>query len=154
MNNKLFAWADLTNFLVGDHTWVSTYEPASGRPDPILGDYWYCAGDPHDKAKLIGVGIGGVAFARDIAKPHDPTDHVGIVPLADGVCHQMANRLLRFSLDDNNKPVKVTVAKGYRLSFIAYGDYGGELDRRDRSCLEKWNKIVLDYQNSLEEKNE
>lgn len=154
MNNKLFAWVDLTKFLVGDHTWVSTYEPASGQPNPILGDYWYCWGSPHNNAQLIGVGIGGVDFAKSIAEPHDPADNVGVEYFHDGVCHQMANRLLRFSLDENKQPVKVTAAKGYRLSKIAYGEYGGELNRRNRGCWEKWSKVVSDYQNSLEEKNE
>lgn len=156
----MYAWGDpVENFLlgeVGDHTWVTTYEPGTGSPNVKNGDYWYCRGNARTQAQKIVRGNGGVAFARQIAKPNDPSENVGIRYILDGVCHQMANRLLRFSFDDNGDPVKVGTVngfpKGYQLSKPMYGEYGGErsvFPFGPTDCFVEWNLKVAAYQKEL-----
>ena len=112
MSDRLYAWADTTHIRFGEHTWVTTYAPGTGNPDPDKGHYWYCWGDPHVRSRALGVGTGGSEFARMIARPHDPKADVGLRYWYDGLCHQMANRLLRFTFDDNGNPLTVKDAKG------------------------------------------
>ncbi|MGL6239852.1 hypothetical protein [Aeromonas dhakensis] len=142
----LYAWADKTNLGVGDHTWVSTYSPANGRPDTEKGDYWYCWGDIHNNAICLGAGVGGASFAKSIALPHDKKADAGILYAKDGVCHQIANRLLRFSFDKNGNPITVKGAKGYQLTKAMYGEYG-EKARTDSQIKRyaHWENNVNNY---------
>jgi hypothetical protein len=151
MKNKLYVWSDTVDSIPPlplDHTWVSSYKPNDSSPTVDKGNYWYCWGDARDSAMLLGEGYGGEDFARNIAKPHDKKANVGIVYLKDGVCHQMANRLLRFSFDSNNEVVTVKGAKGYHMSKGMYGTYG---EKRQRTQLQKerikeWEDAVSSYQ--------
>lgn len=150
MTEKLYVWTDLIKapFSVpADHTWVSTYEPNDSNPVPSNGDYWYCNGDARDHARLLKVGIGGADFARSIASPHDKTAKAGIEYKYDGVCHQIANRLLRFCID-NDEPITVEGAKGYFLSRGMYGIYGEKqlLTKAQRDRFQKWEDSVRDYE--------
>lgn len=165
MSNKLYAWAnqikllqliDPHNILKGvEHTWVTDYSPGDGYPDPEKGCYWYCHGDYHNKCRPIAVGEGGIDFAHHIAVPNNENEYVGIEYGEDGLCHQMANRLLRFSFNKEGEPVTVKGAKGYKVSRITYGVYGGEpiWEEGPTDCLIKWENAVSDYQNKIEEKS-
>ena len=146
MVDRLYAWADTTHLGVGDHTWVTSYAPGSGTPNPATGDYWYCWGDSHERSRELGIGYGGRDFANLIARSHDPHDGVGLKYRYDGLCHQMANRLLRFSLDGNGKPLKVSGAKGYQISVGMYGEYGGKWIRSSPECIAKWEAVVSEYE--------
>jgi hypothetical protein len=146
MDDMLYAWADTTHVGVGDHTWVTTYSPGSGNSDPSKGDYWYCWGDPHSSSRELAAGSGGCEFARHVAKPHDRTENVGIRYARDGLCHQMANRLLRFASADGKEGLKVFDASGYQLSVAMFGEYGGKSITSSKECAEKWEKTVAEYE--------
>lgn len=152
MSTKLYAWAANVKFLPGvtlrnaEHTWVTSYSPGTGAPDESKGYYWPCNGAPREEALCIGIGEGGVEFAMDIATPFRMDDHVGIRYGKDGVCHQMANRLLRFSLNENSEPLKVTQAKGYQMSVAMYGEYGGKFLKIETQCKEEWERRVEEYE--------
>lgn len=143
----MYAWGDWAQIPLGDHTWVTTYEPGAGEPNPSKGYYWPCYGDPRSKATQLTKGSGGVNFARAIAKPFDKEATAGIRYLKDGVCHQIANRLLRFSLDDKGNPITVSSAKGYRMSVKVWGVYG---ERKYTNCKNEWDQLVNDYANNSE----
>lgn len=146
MKQKMYAWSDTAYVPIGDHTWVTTYIPGEGHPDVNKGDYWYCKGTPHTRARMLAFGIGGVDFASKIAAPHDPDDTVGIRYLSDGVCHQMSNRLLKFCFDNDGNPVTVKDAVGYELTTGMYGEYGGKgLTNKKRACRIKWESVVSEY---------
>lgn len=57
--------------------------------------------------------------------------------LVDGVCHQIANRLLYFSLDLNGDRMTVSGAKFYNLSVMLYGTYG----------LSEWDEVIEEWEN-------
>ncbi|MFZ6873242.1 hypothetical protein ACO0LF_14405 [Undibacterium sp. Di27W] len=148
--SQMYAWANTVQALINfgsEHTWVTTYDPGTGSPNETLGHYWYCWGKERTHARNLVIGKGGVDFALKIAKPNKKDESVGIEYGIDGVCHQMANRLLRFSLDENNMPVTVHQAKGYLLSKMMYGEYGGS---KDEKVLAKWNTLVSNYQKSID----
>jgi hypothetical protein len=153
MSQKLYVWADFVNSPVPlplDHTWVSSYQPNENPPDASKGDYWYCWGDARNNAILLREGNGGIEFARNIAVPHNKNENVGIKYKIDGVCHQMANRILRFSLDGSGRPITVEGAKGYELSKAMYGIYGEKNSRtkEQKERLRKWEDAVVSYQKS------
>jgi hypothetical protein len=58
----------------------------------------------------------------------------------------MANRLLRFALDEQGEPLTVSGSKGYQLSVAMYGAYGGKFVLSSTDCLAKWEAIVADYE--------
>lgn len=146
-NDRLFAWGNTTKLGVFDHTWVTTYSRGQGEPTKNLGDYWYCWGAPHSTATLLGESDTGGDFARTVAKPNDPHESVNIKYAIDGVCHQMANRLLMFTKSKaTGESIVVSGASGYQLSKAAYGVYGGSKrtkDQKDR--LEAWESKVEAY---------
>lgn len=126
---ELYAWtapaAGIAR-VVGDHTWI-TSEPkvlnlAYSR------DYWYCAGSwrPTTAGKPIGHQQADLRFARCIDTPNVPRNvYIGMPSadmayLIDGVCHQIANRILAAATP------RLTVAgvRGYTLSWARYGTYG------------------------------
>jgi len=156
-----FAWADEARFLPPDlrrrlpegtlveHTWITTYEPVSACPPHSKdGEYWYCWGEPHTtppenrKARLLRSGIGAIEFARYVARPNDRTEDVGLKYGRDGVCHQMANRILYATGGEREEPLTVKGAKGYNLSVSLYGVYGGKYNRRVR---EEWEKAIQEW---------
>jgi hypothetical protein len=152
MKNKnfeyIYAWADSIKAPFGEinllsHTWVTTYSPGNGEPDLSKGHYWYCWGVPHNNAEEVAKGQGGIDFACRIAVPNDRKADVGIRWGKDGFCHQMANRLLRFSTDNKGNPVTVSKAKGYMITHAAHGVYGG---KHTPECQEKWDSIVKAYE--------
>ncbi|QQX82205.1 hypothetical protein JK628_10570 [Shewanella sp. KX20019] len=152
MKNKLCAWGNTTKLGAGDHTWVTTYTDGTGEPDTHLGDYWYCWGVSHSAASILGKSDIGADFARQIATPNDPEENVGIKYLVDGLCHQMANRLLRFTYDKSTgKRIKVSNASGYQLSKAMYGEYGGSSFTTDgKKRLQQWKTMVMQYRNNKE----
>jgi len=154
MSEKLYAWADTIISLISDnlpaeHTWVSSFEPNDSDPSRDKGDYWYCHGDARENAILLQVGIGGLDFARSIGISHDRNDCAGIEYKKDGVCHQIANRLLRFSINKDGKTSTVKDAKGYTLSVGMFGKYGdkrlAKITKSRRKRVEKWEKSVNQY---------
>lgn len=156
MEKKLYVWADLKKGPIPlplEHTWVSSYDHNDPSPTPNKGDYWYCWGEAHDHAFLLREGVGGGDFARCIAKPHDKKANAGIVYREDGVCHQIANRLLRFSFDENNQPVTVKGAMGYQLSKGMYGTYGEKKQRTksQRDRLGEWEEAVRKYEKLIKD---
>lgn len=169
MSEGLYVWGDKIN--VGpnvikavlnkikvasnlEHTWVTTYTPGSGDPEPKKGDYWYCWGDPHNESRLLEFGNGGIEFAKMLAKSHDPKENVGLEYRRDGLCHQMANRLLRFAFNNNGRPITVEGAKGYQLTVGMYGEYGGKWILSKPDCVIKWNQIVSKYLQQMAATNE
>lgn len=143
MSGDLYAWKNtafqnainlirrvIPNIKTVDHTWVTTYADGAENDDRTLGSYWYCYGGLHSRKQLCAEGKGGEDFAKSIATPHDPTSRVGIVYIKQGVCHQMANRLLRFSGD--GQKVTVSNAKGYKATIRMWGEYGGKVSERKR----------------------
>lgn len=154
MAEKLYVWADLIKSPLRvslDHTWVSSYKPNDSAPSPRKGDYWYCWGKARDHAILLREGVGGGDFARTIATPHDKNANAGIEYRKDGVCHQIANRLLRFSFDENYQPVTVKGAKGSVLSNGMYGTYGdkNQLTRSQKDRVKAWEDVVRKYEKHM-----
>ena len=154
MNEKLYAWADtvisfISDNLPAEHTWVTSFKPNDINPTPAHGDYWYCHGDTRESATLIQVGTGGMDFARTIGVSHDRNDCAGIVYAKDGVCHQIANRLLRFSTNEDSKTATVKKAKGYVLSVGMYGKYGdkrlAKISKARRERVANWEYTVEQY---------
>ena len=82
-----------------------------------------------------------------MAKPNEPQESVNIKYGVDGVCHQMANRLLMFTKSKTTgKPLVVSKASGYQLSKAMYGVYGGSKKTKDRKeRLEVWESKVNSY---------
>lgn len=146
---KLYAWADKTHIGVGEHTWITTYSTTPGMPDESKGKYWYCCGDSRQNYRELCVGTGGVEFALSIAQPHpyNKKESAGIKWGHDGLCHQIANRLLRFSLNTQGQPAKVENAKGYQMTVGMFGEYGGKSRLIHTDCLTLWLKTVKDYEN-------
>ena len=152
MSDQLFAWGNTTKLGVGDHTWVTSSSDGTAKPTDGNVEYWYCWGVHHSSAEQLGMSTSGASFARKVAKPNDPSEDVGIKYGIDGLCHQMANRLLRFTNDDDTgKPIKVSRASGYQLSIAMYGEYGGtKLTPAGKLRLRKWERIVDNFQRQLE----
>jgi hypothetical protein len=128
---SLYAWADAIRAKPGlpdvaDHTWVTSYDaPYSGAPPAP--DFWFCRGESRDAgadlpARLLVSTDADLSVATQIGLPNDPAADYGIRYGVDGVCHQMANRVLLASLADT-KPV-VSGAKLYKLSALFFGVYG------------------------------
>jgi len=127
-----------------DHTWVTTYQSVSTHHlNPSAGDYWHCHGffratPPENPAvRLLRQGTGDIEFARYIARPNAPDEDVGLRYGVDGVCHQMANRILSATGGNDTVPLTVKGAEGYTLSVAAYGVYGGKLNR---AVKRRWAK--------------
>lgn len=158
-----FAWADrldLVNALPGfiqvllgparhwEHTWVTTYEPVNNNPpNPEDGEYWYCNGSCHltqpanGASRLLCQGEGDEEFAKCIGKPND--EHATLRSFEyrkDGLCHQMANRLLYATISVHDEPLKVENAKGYNMSVTFYGEYGGR-GRRGEAVRAAWERL-------------
>lgn len=146
-NDKLYAWGNTTKIGMYDHTWVTTYPKGQGNPIVTLGDYWYCWGDPHSNATLFGESDVGGEFARYVAKPNDPEESVNIKYMIDGVCHQMANRLLMFTVNKSTgKPIVVSQASGYQLSKAMWGVYGGNKNTLEgQKRLQLWEHKVNSF---------
>lgn len=113
--------------LVGDHTWITSQHKVLNLAHSR--DYWYCAGNwrPTTAGKRVGHRQADLRFARCIDTPNVPRNvYVGMPSadmayLIDGVCHQVANRILAAA----DMP-RLTVAGvgGYALSWARYGTYG------------------------------
>lgn len=161
MDATFFAWADEARFLpaglrrrlpegaLGEHTWVTTYAPVSAcPPNAEDGDYWYCRGECHttppanSAARLLRSGPGDIEFARLIGRPNDRLESVGLTYGRDGVCHQMANRILYVTGGDHRDPLTVEGVKGYNLSVTLYGVYGGKRNRRVR---QEWERRTQEW---------
>ncbi|UTW64273.1 hypothetical protein KFE98_09080 [bacterium SCSIO 12741] len=139
--DTLYAFArPLDNAKFLDHTWVMNYNPNSVcPPDTSNGKkYWYCwgvchkTGDADPSSRLLGSPEGNLVMAICITTPNDSTSNVdahgGITSFYAhyGVCHQVANRTLMASATDSTPPFTVSAAKGYWLSHLLYGTYGGK----------------------------
>jgi hypothetical protein len=145
MEDSLYVWADTTNLGAGDHTWVTTYKPGHGLPDRSQSGYWYCWGDPHADARLLGRSDIGAHFAHWVAEAFNPKDDVGLKYLRDGVCHQMANRLLRFTDNGAGQPIMADDATGYEVTLACYGEYGGKTRFSPPSVARDWELLVTRY---------
>ncbi len=108
-----------------DHTYVKSDNPSYT---------WPCWGGSSD-GKVICQGKGDFSIAKHIsqASPQIGNGTAGIIYGVTGVCHQTANRILY--------PARVIVSKarGYKLSYLAYGTYG-----LDSLNFFKWLEGFLD----------
>ena len=127
-------------FRYADHTWITTYAgPYPTRPAPPP-DFWYCWGDAHEAKQEQGVRLLAcvpidLRLASCLAQPNIPAEHGGIMYGIDGVCHQMANRILFAA---RGLPT-VSDAQGYEKSYYFYDTYGTNYDewelRKERCGL-------------------
>jgi len=134
----LYAWAHpLSAWRSADHTWVTTFPAPAACPPPK--DYWYCWGICYSTgsgtgARLLRSGPGVLGVASCICAPNDHKAHGGITFYGiEGVCHQLANRVLYASTP------KQTVAGAhlYGLSVFVFGPYGtttADWARRRQRC--------------------
>lgn len=116
-----------------DHTWVTSYPERPKCPGPAP-SYWYSTGDCHPSAKdhdprPLGDGEGDAGMAQCIAEPDvstfDPGPATALIKYGiDGVCHQIANRILAATGVNGKSPVTVSAAHGYWVSRFAFGEYG------------------------------
>jgi hypothetical protein len=146
----LFAWANPVFGGLADHTWVTNYAaPFSCDHRGPRKHFWYCWGDCHPAgpgttARALGSAPGDLILAQCIAAPNSTGKTSGNPALGgidhymfDGVCHQVANRVLYATTGDNTRPLTVELADGYADSVFAYGEYGGtdeEWEARRRRC--------------------
>jgi hypothetical protein len=123
----LYAWADgAFGTPFADHTWVTSYD-APYDSTPPTSRFWYCWGEPRaagpgSSARLLVTTQADIAMAALIGPSDDQNGSYGMRYGIDGVCHQMANRVL-FASVSADKPV-VSTARCYRLSVMRYGHYG------------------------------
>ncbi len=134
-DDTLVAWAAplWDSVRVANHTWVTTYESPTTCSPPNE-DYWYCTGscrdttDPSIEVRELGHWSADVQLARCIAQPNVKSSkpvaaNSGVVYGIDGVCHQIANRVL-FAASDGGSPPTVEGAKFYPVTWLLYGTYG------------------------------
>lgn len=129
-----------------DHTWVTDYPERPSCPKPDA-NYWYSTGDCHPDAsdnppRPLSSAKADIGIARCIATPNDEgfnwTATAHIVYGIDGVCHQIANRILTATGGAGRTPITVEGANGYRISRFFYGLYGDYLRPSD------WKKLRAD----------
>lgn len=125
--DTLYVWADSAMGLpFADHTWLTSYAaPYSSLPPKA--NFWYCWGEPRtvgpsSSARLLLSTPADLAIAKRIGPADDQSGSYGMRYGIDGVCHQMANRVLLASL--GSRPPTVSQARWYRLSVLRYGTYG------------------------------
>jgi len=150
----LYSWANpLSVVEIGldfaDHTWVTSFDsPSTCPPHP---EYWYSWGSCHGTgggttARDLTRGSADLRVARCICQPdvedfhptagnlsHGGIDLYGI----QGVCHQLANRILWATSAGGAPPATVDEAHGYGFSRFLYGTYGAnanEWEARKARC--------------------
>ena len=150
----LYSWANPlsvggTGLDFADHTWVTSFDaPSTCPPHP---EYWYSWGSCHGTggetaARDLGRGPADLRVARCICQPdiedfhptggnpaHGGIDLYGI----QGVCHQLANRILYATAAAGTPPATVKKAHGYWFSRFLYGTYGAngnEWEARKLRC--------------------
>lgn len=132
----LFAYANPLSgpLTFADHTWVTDFSAENATcPNPAP-NYWYATGGCHpsagDKApRPLGQANADLQIANCIAQPNistfDPGPPTALIRYAiDGVCHQIANRILASTAIGGTKPITVSKANGYSISRFVYGVYG------------------------------
>jgi hypothetical protein len=141
----LYAWAvpAFTANSPVDHTWVTTYDnrvTPYGNIEEVgaAGEScWYCwgsfhaaGGTPNDPTGFMGQQSGDRALAQCLVQANADSQ---TVPAArdsiftygvDGVCHQLANKILYSTGDENIEPLGVKRARGYMASVFIYDKYG------------------------------
>jgi hypothetical protein len=134
-DGELSAFANRSAGLMhwADHTWVTDFQSRPTCPAPQA-DYWYSAGDCHPSGsdndpQRLSSADADLGVAKCIARPNEHTFHPGpatarIVYGIDGVCHQIANRILASTGTRDEAPITVAGARGYRISRFVYGEYG------------------------------
>ncbi len=128
MEPRLYAWGSPAQIpgIAADHTWVTSYDAPYSVPPPSM--FWYCwgeqrgAGPDHPGSTKLADTAADIELACRIAQPDDARADCGVRYGRDGVCHQMANRILLASTTEP-KPV-VVGARYYGLSVLLYGPYG------------------------------
>ena len=142
---KLYAWvvpAFSSNSPV-DHTWVTTYDnrqivyPDDSQVMQAGESYWYCWGDFHPKGGTpnnptgyLGEQDGDLALAQCLVKPNEDsrTDAAARDSIftygIDGVCHQLANKVLYATGTGGTLQLTVRNARGYIASTFIYNTYG------------------------------
>lgn len=136
MADVLYVWANpLRRFKRFDHTWVTSYDApfscTKGGPPP---HYWYCwgachAAGPGTTARLLSSAPADLGTAHCLCKPDDAVARPGRASVGginlygiQGVCHQLANRILFATT--TSPPLTVTGARGYDDSRDVFGTYG------------------------------
>lgn len=134
-SGKLYAYANPLSgpLKFADHTWVTDYDVRPSCPKPNA-NYWYSTGDCHPDAsdnspRPLSSADANLDMAKCIAAPNESTFDPGpatanILYGIDGVCHQIANRILAATGRDEQTPISVAGAKGYKISRFVYGEYG------------------------------
>lgn len=151
----LYSWANPLSVAgagldFADHTWVTSFDgPFTCPPHP---EYWYSWGSCHGTgagttARDLGRGPADLRVARCICQPdledfhptagnpaHGGIDLYGI----QGVCHQLANRILYATSAAGMPPATVKKAHGYWFSRFLYGTYGANgnsWEARKAKCI-------------------
>lgn len=136
MADKLYVWANpLQHLKRFDHTWVTSYDaPFSCTKDGPPQHYWYCWGEchavgPKTTPRLLGKAPADLGIARCLCQPDDPISRPGRKSVGgvnfygvQGVCHQLANRVLFATT--TTPPLTVLGAHGFDDSRNLYGTYG------------------------------
>lgn len=120
---QMYGYALATIDNVADHTWVYTADGfCCACPD---NDARGCSDDDRRNGHIICQGDGNVGNGRCMAGSEDKflllPIQCGVVYAINGVCHQMANRIL---LATGNRDVNVKNAAGAVLSYFNYGTWG------------------------------
>jgi hypothetical protein len=132
---KLYSFANPVFGIVpfADHTWVTDYESRPQCPKPSE-NYWYSTGACHPSAndndpRLLSAANADLDIARCIANPNERSFKPGPATAGirygiDGVCHQIANRILAATAINGKTPITVEGARGYKVSRFVYLEYG------------------------------
>lgn len=96
-------------------------------------------------AVLLASQAGDGSFAARVAVPNNDAADSGLRYGIDGVCHQMAKRILFSTAVDGQTPITVWGAKGYNLSILLYGEYGGR-GTRGSEVRESWKELIDNWQ--------
>jgi len=120
---QMYGYALSTIDDVADHTWVYTADGfCCGCPDKVARG---CSDDDRKKGYIVCQADGNVGNAGCMAGPYDTRFFIpyqcGVVYAINGLCHQMANRIL---LATGRTDVTVVKANGSWFSFFTYGTWG------------------------------
>jgi hypothetical protein len=134
---------------------IPSLAAGSGNPNPYVptalrgqldhvyvesddGYNWGCFGRDRGSTSRLNSADGNSALADCLSKPIDPAYrpapiYAGLRYAFDGVCHQAANRILKYT------GITVAKARGYGASIALYGEYGRGNKKRlqeEKKCIQ------------------
>ncbi|MEM8671200.1 MAG: hypothetical protein AAGG48_27000 [Planctomycetota bacterium] len=137
------------NHRIAFHTWVTTYRSVRvSPPDPADGAYWYCMGGSYitdplpTNVALIHRAHGDLDVAKCLSEPNKPRrfaigeEDTGVRYGIDGVCHQIANRVLAAT----GTTIPQDDFPDYAVSVFVYGVYGASLAHRKDLWEQRQNR--------------